>query len=356
MDGAWRCEKRRAENSRTFVRKRSRTTDDENSPLYPRMSPSSRAVIQTSRVQTPISTSRKSKLSKSPLSCQNLVSQTLKDYFTAVDAFALEIEVNRPSSQPQTGKSAKLCAQSPLQEKCLKPENSSSSRQMLPELRGDVSSPIAADRRMSSPAPFQSSSGLGVLERLLHAAREHEHAVTASFSELPARHRVVECPRWDEPQLAELMTSFQQEDPRIGASRMSGKISWPNMVHLLVSSENSSLPDMHPAEEDHKQGTGIAIGYVWSQLSAPNHSQVDEHNLPRIHHLYVRRGYRRAHIGRRLLNWWRKHHAMRVEAFAVTDPNAQMRRLLERNGCTRVLQNSGFDGSAEHFHSFSLGE
>ena len=78
---------------------------------------------------------------------------------------------------------------------------------------------------------------------------------------------------------------------------------------------------------------------------------VDEANLPRIHHLFVQRSARRGGLGRRLLHWWRREHALPVEAFAVTKPNGPMTKLLRLNECSGVLQRSGFEGSAEHFHA-----
>ena len=198
------------------------------------------------------------------------------------------------------------------------------------------------DGCISKRAPEGGSSSLSVLERLLQTARRDEETDKRNLMELPAGHRIKQCEQWRDSRLVELMTSFRAEDSRVGSSQMTGRIEWPNLVHLLIREAGSRGARPLPAE---------AVAYVWSQLSSPHDGIVDEANLPRIHHLYVSKGCRKAQFGRRLLNWWRSRHALTVEAFAVTKPNQPMHRLLQRNGCTHALQRSGFEGSAEHFHA-----
>ncbi|KAL3930445.1 MAG: hypothetical protein SGPRY_001534, partial [Prymnesium sp.] len=168
-------------------------------------------------------------------------------------------------------------------------------------------------------APISQPPSVSSLERLLLSVRREEAQQQAQLSQLPPGHQIEQCTTWADPRLVDLMACFTAEDARIGAARMAGRVEWPNRVHLLVASAAHG---------------GGAAGYIWSQLGATAEGSVDEPNLPRIHHMYVRDRCRRAQFGRRLLHWWRSHYALHVEAFAVTKPNKQMTDLLQRNGCS----------------------
>ncbi|KAL1522841.1 hypothetical protein AB1Y20_017810 [Prymnesium parvum] len=199
-------------------------------------------------------------------------------------------------------------------------------------VQGRPDGKVRVETARAPPSGSAPQRSLNVLEQLLLSAQRKEEEEKQLWKQLPTGHQVVQCEHWHDSRLVELMTLFQAEDSRVGASQMSGAIEWPSLVHLLVKAD------------------GSAIAYIWSQLGARCDSCVDEANLPRIHHLYVREACRKAHFGRRLLHWWRSRYALNVETFAVTDPNQGMRRLLQRNGCTHTLERSGFDGSAEHYH------
>ena len=172
--------------------------------------------------------------------------------------------------------------------------------------------------------------------------------------ELPAGHHLERIEQWSDRRLLELMSLFQAEDARLGSSRLRGNIEWPNLVHVLIRTRSDEAKSEGKGPPSGGSTADEAIAYIWSQSGARLDDHVDEANLPRIHHLFVREGCRRARLGIRLLHWWKCRYALTLEAFAVTKPNKSMHSLLQRNGCTHVLQRSGFEGSAEHFHGLAL--
>ena len=70
---------------------------------------------------------------------------------------------------------------------------------------------------------------------------------------------------------------------------------------------------------------------------------------PRLSHLFVTQAERGRGLGTALLCWWRDRFARRVHLFAVEDPNASMRRCLQRAGCAEAEQRSGNGASSVHF-------
>lgn len=212
----------------------------------------------------------------------------------------------------------------------------------LTEGASPAASSLCRDQPAPTPhapqaAPDASTSPTSALERLLQTVRAAEQTEQRSQRSLPTGYRVEVCAEWSDDRLVGLMAAFAQEDARIGATQLGGRIEWPNQVHILLRERNAQPPE--PA------------GYVWSQVGAGTAAYaVDEHNLPRVHHLFIKIAFRRGQLGRKLLAWWRAEHALRVEAFAVTKPNEAMCKLLVRNGCSHVVQRSGFEGGAQHFH------
>jgi len=302
--------------------------------------------------------------------------QALLDYFREVDAHTLEIEagpkalqkVTKSRAQEQIGTASRDSESNVMARgHCVEPHPSrdiASPSALVPEAvqaKEDDSketSPALGGLQSTAKRPATASTdaavgaddaggGLSVLERLLRSARKDEEQEKLGLMELPPGHHVDRCQEWQDPRLKQLMARFQAEDERIGAAQMSGRVDWPNVVYLLIRTHDSK-----PTEAPGKAAEPAeAVAYVWSQLGGRSDDRVDEANLPRIHHLYVREDCRGLQLGRRLLHWWRGQHALHVEAFAVTEPNQQMQRLLQRNGCTHVLQRSGFEGSGEHFHA-----
>ena len=302
--------------------------------------------------------------------------QALLDYFREVDAHTLEVEaspnalqtVTQPRAQEQTSSDSQgaesnvmtggHCDETHPSHDMAPPSASIPVAILgtLDDCPGASSVPIGLQSTANGPEPASTDAvvdvddaggGLSVLERLLRSARQEDDQEKLGLMELPPCHHVDRCQEWHDPRLKHLMARFQVEDDRIGTARMSGPVEWPNVVHLLIRTHDSKRAET-PGEA---AGPVEAVAYVWSQLGGRSNDIVDEANLPRIHHLYVREDCRGVQLGRRLLHWWRGQHALNVQTFAITEPNQQMQRLLQRNGCSHVLQRSGFEGSGEHFHA-----
>ncbi|KAG8468397.1 hypothetical protein KFE25_013480 [Diacronema lutheri] len=158
-----------------------------------------------------------------------------------------------------------------------------------------------------------------------------------------ARHaslaRVVECVDYADGRLRALNGAFCTEDARIGPFPPSGPIRPPFFVHLLILTPTRPRP--HPrarahgaAADAHSQTArapalgddgGEAIGYVLHSGRSHSHDL-----LPELHHVYIAAAHRRRGHASRMLSWWVDRFAQHAFAFAVNEPNEQMRRVLSK--------------------------